>query len=127
MLEITLAKVDNFEDLGRCWRDLEARSNPSFFQSWHWSGCLAAERFSNPVVLKAADGDHVLALGLFNHSRRIFGPSLLWLGESGDPERDEVFIEHNGLLVVHTRPELAADCLAVAYKKITGPGGGPFP
>ena len=57
----------------------------SFFQSWTWVGCLAAERFSDPVLVEATEEGRTVALGLFNRVRRRFGPSALYLGESGTP------------------------------------------
>jgi CelD/BcsL family acetyltransferase involved in cellulose biosynthesis len=110
---ITFRPVEDFVALGRMWRDLEQRAAGSFFQSWAWVGCLVEERFSDPWLLAARRGDRVVALGLFN---RAAVPPLdlrcaFWLGESGDPAWDSVFIEHNGLLTDSDEPEsLTASC-----------------
>jgi len=50
------------------WRTLEpACDSLSFFQSWSWAGCLAAERFANPVLLRlAGQGGDPRGLALFN-------------------------------------------------------------
>ncbi len=79
------------------WRDLETRAAGSFFQSWTWVGCCAAQRYPRPLLLRVRDGARVVALGLFNETRRRGLPTL-WLGESGDPAVDAVFTEHNGVL-----------------------------
>ena len=79
------------------WRALEARAEGSFFQGWTWVGCRARERFPNPVLLRATAGGRTVGLALFNERRRL-GFSTLWLGESGDPALDRIFVEHNGLL-----------------------------
>lgn len=80
--------------LGARWRALEARAEPTPFQTWTWVGCQAAARYDDPRLLEAtaADGTTV-ALALFNRRRR------LWLHETGDPALDAPFIERNGLLV----------------------------
>ena len=46
-LAYRVSGVTDFTALGERWRDLEQRSECSFFQSWTWVGCLAAERFSD--------------------------------------------------------------------------------
>jgi CelD/BcsL family acetyltransferase involved in cellulose biosynthesis len=79
------------------WRALEERAGGSFFQGWTWVGCLARERFSRPVLLRATAEGRTVGLALFNERRR-FGSSTLWLGETGDPTLDRVFVEHNGVL-----------------------------
>ena len=93
------------------WRGLEARADLSFFQSWTWMGCLVAERFPRPLLLRAVDEAGDVALGLFNRRRLS-----LHLGESGDPARDNIYIEHNG--VVRARcgaPDLTALLRAVRF------------
>lgn len=79
------------------WRSLESRAGGTLFQGWTWVGCLARERFPQPVLLRATAEGRTVGLALFNERRR-FGLSTLWLGESGDPALDRVFVEHNGIL-----------------------------
>jgi CelD/BcsL family acetyltransferase involved in cellulose biosynthesis len=75
---------------------------------------LAAERFPDPVLLRAREGGLTVALGLFNRRRR-FGHSNLLLNESGMTRYDDIFVEHNGLLVECGHPDtLVADCLRLA-------------
>ena len=120
-MEITLSKVTDFEQLGELWRDLESRADPSFFQSWAWTGCCADERFVNPILLSAHDGDRVVALALFNQTQPYFGPATLWLGESGDARRDDIFIEHNGILTERGSPKkVLSACLDVAQNAALG-------
>lgn len=111
MIEITLSKVTDFLEVETLWRDLESRSDASFFQSWGWTGCLATERFPKPVLLKAREQDRVVALGLFNASPSV---STLWLGESGNSKHDDVFIEHNGFLIEAGRSDVIASCIEIA-------------
>ena len=108
--EITVSPVTDFAALGTKWRDLETRVNPSFFQSWTWTGCLAEERFTAPVLVEAREDGRTVALALFN--RR--GGSW-YLGESGDPALDGVYIEFNGVLTETGREhDLTIACLRAA-------------
>ena len=96
-MEVTLSAPD-LATLGPRWRTLEARSDPSFFQSWTWIGCQVAARFNRPVLLAARQGGEDLALALFN--RRA---GALWLHETGNAALDALFVERNGLLIAQDR------------------------
>ena len=121
MIEISLSGVADWAELEASWRALEARSQCSFFQSWTWMGCLASERFNDPVLLQARQDGRLVAMGLFNRRRGMFGRETLWLGETGDPALDTVFIEWNGLLVeTGAPPELHAACLRAARRAPVG-------
>ena len=85
MTAIALSQVTDWAALGEHWRQLEARSNCSFFQSWTWMGCLAAERFDDPVLLEARESGRLVAMALFNRRRSRTGREILWLGETGVP------------------------------------------
>lgn len=108
-LEVAIEPVRSFAALGEAWRALEACTRPSFFQSWTWIGCLAEERFPDPVLLRAERDGRVVGLALFNRRR-----GRLHLAESGDPERDRPFIEYNGPLA--TEPAAAAALLRAAWR-----------
>src|ERR1051325_9246090 len=111
-MELRLSRVTDLARLEALWRDLECRADISFFQSWAWTGCLAEERFPNPVLLEARDGERPIALAIFNDRKAFHGRSTLWLGESGEPHRDSVFIEKNGILLDRGSPkELLVACL----------------
>jgi CelD/BcsL family acetyltransferase involved in cellulose biosynthesis len=99
-----IARIGSFEAVGRDWEALEAAgAGESVFQSWSWVGCLAAERYPDPVLLRAFAADGQLAgLALFNRRR-----GGLWLAESGDDRFDRIFIEHNAPLV-RPGPDAAA-------------------
>jgi len=126
---VRISGVEDFEALGRRWRDLEHRADCSFFQSWTWYGCLAAERFPDPVLVEATEAGRTVALALFNRVRHRFGPSALYLGESGQAELDCPYIEQNGVLAETGRAEeLTVICLrAVAsrYRLILSGIGAP--
>ena len=119
MAVVTLRSINDFSALEASWRELETRSNLSFFQSWTWLGCLAERRFTDPVVLQVSDGRSVVGLGLLN--RRRSWRETLWLGETGHPESDAVFTEHNGPLLAIGYEHLARDCVAAALADACAP------
>lgn len=98
------------------WRALEAAATPSFFQSWSWLGCLAAERFPKPRLLAARIDGQDVALALFNQGRSRLSPVTLWLGESGIAEFDALYVEHNGVLAADGHGDLSAQCLAATLR-----------
>jgi CelD/BcsL family acetyltransferase involved in cellulose biosynthesis len=109
---VRVSRVVDFTELGARWRDLEQRAAGSFFQSWTWTGCLARERFPDPILVEATEAGRTVALALFNRVRRWVGPSLLLLGESGAAELDCPYIEQNGILTETGREaELTELCL----------------
>jgi CelD/BcsL family acetyltransferase involved in cellulose biosynthesis len=108
----------DFAGLAARWRELEQRADLSFFQSWTWVGCLAAERFDDPVLVEATESGRTVALALFNRVRRWLGPAVLHLGASGSSDRDSPYVEHNGVVAETGRAdELTGLCLrAVASR-----------
>lgn len=118
MTTVRVSRVEDFAELGARWRDLEQRADGSFFQSWTWVGCLATERFPDPVLVEATEDGRTVALALFNRIRSWIGPAVLHLGASGIAELDCPYVEHNGVLAEAGREaELAVACLrAVASR-----------
>jgi CelD/BcsL family acetyltransferase involved in cellulose biosynthesis len=115
---IRVSSVEDFAALGRRWRDLEQRAACSFFQSWTWFGCLAAERFADAMLVEAVEDGRTVALALFNRVRDRFGPARLYLGESGQAELDCPYIEQNGVLAEAGRiEELTAACLGAVASR----------
>jgi CelD/BcsL family acetyltransferase involved in cellulose biosynthesis len=107
-VQITVTPVQDFAALGREWRALEARlPGHGVFAGWSWVGCLAEERFADPVLLRAEAGGRCLGLALFNRHR-----GRLCLNESGVPALDAPFIEHNAPLA---EPAVAAALLRAAW------------
>lgn len=104
---LTLVPPRDLDAVGEEWRALEARAAPSFFRSWTWVGCRAAERFPDPWLLRAERGGRTVGLALLNRRRL-----RLWLGESGEAALDRVFVEHNGVLLAAEAADLLAPCLA---------------
>jgi CelD/BcsL family acetyltransferase involved in cellulose biosynthesis len=129
VVSVRVSEVSDFDALGERWRDLEQRSDGSFFQSWTWVGCFAAERFSDAVLVEAAEAGRTVALGLFNRVRRRIGPSTLFLGENGTAELDSPYVEQNGILTEAGRDaHLTALCLhslAAAHDVVLSGVGAP--
>ncbi|HZF74383.1 MAG TPA: GNAT family N-acetyltransferase [Acetobacteraceae bacterium] len=111
-MRIAIVPVTCFTEVEAAWRALEAQApDLSFFRSWTWVGCLAEERYPDPVLLRAEAAGCVLGLALFNRRRGRF-----LLGESGDPALDAPFVEHNGpLLGAGAGPEVTAAIMAAAW------------
>lgn len=117
MTAVRVSPVGDFAALGTRWRDLEQRAAGSFFQSWTWVGCLAEERFPDPILVEATEDGRTVALALFNKVRRRIGPPVLYLSESGTAELDCPYVEQNGVLTEAGREDaLAALCLRAAVR-----------
>ncbi len=115
MTVITLSRVTDWHTLGQRWREFEVRCDCSFFQSWTWIGCMAEERYSDPVLLEARLDQQLVAMALFNRRRGPTGRQTLWLGETGVAALDAVFIEYNGILTERGAPAgLLAECMRAA-------------
>ncbi len=86
------------------WRDLETRSDSSFFLTWHWIGTWieSLPAASGARLLRVERAGQAAGLGIlvprtvwrhgFVRSRG------LYLNCTGDPVLDEIDIEHNGFL-----------------------------
>ena len=112
---VCVSAVTDFTSLGERWRDLERRSECSFFQSWTWVGCLAAERFSDAVLVEATEAGRTVALGLFNRVRHRVGQPTLFLAESGTAKLDCPHVEQNGIL---TEAGFDADLTALCLRSL---------
>lgn len=117
---IVLSAVSDMAAVETAWRALEPQAAASFFQSWTWVGCLAEERFPDPVLLQAERNGRIVGLGLFNRKSSMLRPERLWLNESGDAAMDSVYVEHNGLLLARDALDWLPVCLETA---LTAPVG----
>jgi len=89
--------------LGALWRELEARSDPSFFLSWDWVGSWIEETRLEPAILIGRHEGHVVLLAALAPTRRHdiarFAIAGLHLQTTGDVQQDIITIEYNGFLV----------------------------
>lgn len=112
-IRIEASRVSCLASLEAEWRGLEARApEASIFQGWSWMGCLADERFPNPVLVRAEVDGVVAGLALFNRRAGV-----LFLSESGDARLDAPFIEHNApLIAADAPPGLLAGMMRAAWR-----------
>lgn len=105
-LAVQLAPQPDLEALAAAWQALERDADHSFFQSWHWVGCLARATGRTPHVMSVRDGERPIGLAAWFE-----GPvALPWqrrlaLSELGDPRYDRIYIEYNGVLAARGRED----------------------
>lgn len=105
------------------WRSLAATAGASYFQDWGWVGCMAGERYADPVLIEVHRNETLVGLALFDRRNGPGGTSL-HLQESTDPPLSSIFVEHNGPLVSITDPVLRQAVLASLFTyAINGPLG----
>ncbi|MDP9095350.1 MAG: GNAT family N-acetyltransferase [Pseudomonadota bacterium] len=105
------------------WRKLAAESDASYFQDWGWVGCMAAERYADPVLIEVQRDETLVGLALFDRRSTPAGVSL-HLQESTDPSLASIFVEHNGPLLSIADPVLRQALLASIFSHaIHGPLG----
>ena len=103
-LRVTLERLPPLAEVERDWRDLEGRSDRSFFMSWSWMGAWlgALPSHVRPELLRVESQGRIVALGVLvgRLIRRhgVFLSRALFLNSTGDPHLDELTIEYNGLL-----------------------------
>jgi len=101
---VTLAGLPLPGEVERDWRELETRSDRSFFASWSWIGAWLSALPSNirPELLRVESQGRTIALGVlvrrFLRRHGVFSSRALFLNSTGDPRLDEITIEYNGLL-----------------------------
>ena len=118
MLCVTLSRPE-FDDpaFGAAWQRDAVAWGASAFLSWAWVGCLAGERFPDPVLAEVSEGGVSVGRALFNRQHGRLGVSY-YLHESGFPALDAVFVEHNGVLAM---PGREADVLRSILVALAGP------
>lgn len=118
MIDVTLSRPDLADPaFAAAWQARATDWHASAFLSWAWVGCLAAERFPDPLLAEIHDGGALIGRALLNRRRTRLGRHL-FLHESGDPGHDATFIEHNGLLAA---PGRAPEALAALLRALRGP------
>jgi len=87
------------------WRALQAQAEPNFFTGWTWIACWLAhlEASSQPVLVRVQLGHEVVGLGVLVPQRvrrlRWWPSAAVHLHATGQRERDDITVEHNGWLV----------------------------
>jgi CelD/BcsL family acetyltransferase involved in cellulose biosynthesis len=103
---LTLGPLPTLDTLQVLWRDLEARSQASFFTSWAWMGVWleVLPAAIQPRLLQARQGVRVVGLALVVDGpvRQHFGLPFCrtaFLHATGRPELDILTTEHNDFLL----------------------------
>ena len=100
---ISLEPLGDLNELAVRWQALERLVGCGFFTSWTFLGCQVADRFGKAKLLCVTQDGHDVALALLGRRR-----GRRWLNQTGEPAKDAVFIEHNGLLASGDTPAAAA-------------------
>lgn len=117
--QVALEEVNDLEYLGRKWRDLEGRSEPSIFQSWGWIGTwlrmLPPSLVPRILVVEVENRIAGLAVVFFRVTRRHswLRSRGVYLNETGNSSYDALTIEYNGILAEKTA---AAGVIAAALE-----------
>lgn len=90
---VRLEPIEDWSAAGARWLALEPACETRFFKSWTFLGCQAADRFAKARLLSVTLDGQDVALALLGHRRHH-----AFLNETGQPQLDATFIEHNGLL-----------------------------
>jgi CelD/BcsL family acetyltransferase involved in cellulose biosynthesis len=102
--------------LREAWIRLEARADITFYLGWSWIGAWIAEAGLPDCVLVGRAEGEIVALGLLRRAlRRRHGfvrSRSIFLNETGDPTKDVIFIEYNGLLTDRRFGRLEAQAIA---------------
>jgi CelD/BcsL family acetyltransferase involved in cellulose biosynthesis len=89
-------------ELERLWRALEGRADINFYLSWDWIGTWVAEAGLPDFVFVGRSEGEVVCLGLLRKGRQkrhgFVRSRTLCLHETGNEEKDVIFIEYNGFL-----------------------------
>jgi CelD/BcsL family acetyltransferase involved in cellulose biosynthesis len=123
---VALIDIDDREDLGHAWLDLQQRSRHSFFTSWGWVKCWleCLPQSIHPQALIAENSNGIVGLGLMNHRRRrrrkVVVSNGLFLNETGVDELDALTVEHNGLLADSAiAPDVKRACLEFLLNQVS--------
>ncbi len=104
------------------WRALSPSAPHGFFTSWHWIGTWLANlpRHVEPYLLTIREGEVPIAAGVLVRSRvrRLLFDVRGWaLNATGDAQLDQIFIEHNDLLIREGFAAQARDCWAAEFAR----------
>ncbi len=114
-MKIEISSSYDLTELAANWMELESRADGNFFLSWRWIGTWLRTTGMRPLLVKAMDGDGVVALGLLTPLRRrrhFLSVNQLYLHETGIADFDALTIEYNNFLVArNAHPDLAVEIL----------------
>jgi CelD/BcsL family acetyltransferase involved in cellulose biosynthesis len=125
VVDVSVESLRDIADVEAAWRDLEARSDHSFYLSWLWIGTWLRHlpKGADPHLIIARASGTIVGLAVVCR-RRIWRlkphTRMRWLlNETGDPRFDRLFIEHNGILAERSSSDgIATVCLEALARRL---------
>ena len=100
--QFTISALDDINLLEMDWLALEAKSSCNFFLSWLWISTWIETYHPELIILRAYHSGEIVAIAalVLNKQRRhwFLNSRTLHLHQTGDPEKDQIWIEYNGFL-----------------------------
>lgn len=91
------------EALEHRWKELEQRAEPNFFLSWCWVSVWLEVFRPNCQLVQVHSNGKLVGLGLLTINREqrhgFLNSRVLRLGQTGDADQDQIWIEYNDLLL----------------------------
>jgi CelD/BcsL family acetyltransferase involved in cellulose biosynthesis len=119
---VSLNTLPPLDELARMWKELQNRSEHSFFTSWAWIESWLETLPTNltPLFLKGENNGQIVGAGIIlRRTRRQFkllGTPALYLHSTGDSELDAITIEYNGFLAERSRaPQIVEQFLTFLF------------
>ncbi|HTK78896.1 MAG TPA: GNAT family N-acetyltransferase [Rhizomicrobium sp.] len=102
-IEFRLEPISSLREIEQLWRELEKRSNDSFFTSWTWVATWLAclPQRIRPLLLAATDRGAIIGVAMAvsrDKARLMRNIRELHFNSTGELELDCITIEHNGFL-----------------------------
>jgi CelD/BcsL family acetyltransferase involved in cellulose biosynthesis len=125
VIDVSVDPLRDAADIEAFWKDLETRSEHSFFLSWLWIGTWLRHlpKGVKPYAVIARADDTIVGMAIVCRRRAWrLGPRsrTRWLlNETGDPKVDRLFIEYNGILADRSSADrIAAACLEALSRRL---------
>ncbi len=108
--QFTLLPLESIDILKNDWVALEEVANNYFFLSWAWISTWIETYNPELKILRAYNNGELVAIAalVLAKERRYYflNSQTFHVHQTGDPEKDQVWIEYNGLLVKHGHKDL---------------------
>jgi CelD/BcsL family acetyltransferase involved in cellulose biosynthesis len=103
-LSVNIESLESFESLAEEWQALEAEAENTFFLSWTWVSSWLAVYRAKVDVCRVYQGRRLVGLGLLLDqsvdSRFPWKTHSVWLNQTGEKAKDQIWPEYNGLLTL---------------------------
>jgi CelD/BcsL family acetyltransferase involved in cellulose biosynthesis len=125
VIDVSVESLRDLTDIETSWKDLESRADHPFYLSWLWIGTWLRHlpEGTDPHVVIARASDTIVGLaivcrrGIWRLGPR--GRTRWLLNETGDPQFDRLFIEHNGILAERSSADpIATACLEALTRRL---------